>query len=269
MPAGLPPDPFPMELQLGLFDGAQEPATVPVGPAPVPTELRAAAARLPRSLHLGTSSWSFPGWAGIVYDRLASETVLARHGLGAYASHPLLRTVGVDRTFYRSIPAAEFRAMADAVPGDFRFLVKADRLLTSVTDPGEGTLRLPLHGVEHGGEAGPLRALSVELGNRCEVQPRHDLRRQLAAGQNPKLRLVVRFGVRNIFGTGRRVESGDGRCAFVLDEHAGRRTVHRGRRERADGDGEQNQQEDGEDDETILINRVEAIEDVRVGIGGE
>lgn len=130
-----------MELQLGLFDGGQEPATVPVGPAPVPTELRAAAARLPRSLHLGTSSWSFPGWAGIVYDRLASETVLARHGLGAYASHPLLRTVGVDRTFYRSIPATEFRAMADAVPGDFRFLVKADRLLTSVTDPGEGTLR--------------------------------------------------------------------------------------------------------------------------------
>ena len=41
--------------------------------------------------------------------------VLARHGLAAYAHHPLLRTVGVDRTFYRSIPAAEFRAMAAAV----------------------------------------------------------------------------------------------------------------------------------------------------------
>jgi uncharacterized protein YecE (DUF72 family) len=90
---------------------------------------------------MGTSSWSFPGWEGLVYDRRASEAVLARHGLAAYARHPLLRTVGVDRTFYRSIPAAEFRAMAEAVPEDFRFLVKADRLLTSPTDPGDGLVR--------------------------------------------------------------------------------------------------------------------------------
>ncbi len=130
-----------MQLQLGLFDGTPEPAAVPVGPAQVSEELAAAAARLPRALRMGTSSWSFPGWEGLVYDRRAPETVLARHGLAAYAHHPLLRTVGVDRTFYRSIPPAEFRAMADAVPEDFRFLVKADRLLTSPTDPGGGPLR--------------------------------------------------------------------------------------------------------------------------------
>ena len=130
-----------MELQLGLFDGTQEPGLAPVGLARVPDELAVAATRLPRTLHLGTSSWSFPGWAGIVYDRSTSETVLARHGLEAYAHHPLLRTVGVDRTYYRPIPAEEFRAMAEAVPDDFRFVVKADRLLTSPTDPGEGSLR--------------------------------------------------------------------------------------------------------------------------------
>ncbi|MHB1193918.1 MAG: DUF72 domain-containing protein [Longimicrobiales bacterium] len=130
-----------MELQLGLFDGTPEPAAVPVGPAPVSEDLAAAAARLPRALRMGTSSWSFPGWQGLVYDRRAPESVLARHGLAAYAQHPLLRTVGVDRTFYRSIPAADFRAMADAVPEDFRFLVKADRLLTSPTDPGDSPVR--------------------------------------------------------------------------------------------------------------------------------
>lgn len=132
-----------MELQLGLFDGTQEPGLAPVGPARVPKELAASATRLPHTLRLGTSSWSFPGWAGIVYDRPASETMLARHGLEAYARHPLLRTVGVDRTFYRPIPAEEFSAMAEAVPDDFRFVVKADRLLTSPIDPGEGALRGP------------------------------------------------------------------------------------------------------------------------------
>jgi uncharacterized protein YecE (DUF72 family) len=90
---------------------------------------------------MGTSSWSFPGWAGIVWDRAPSETVLARHGLAAYARHPLLRTVGLDRTYYRSISAGDFRAYADQVPDDFRFLVKADRLLTSPTDPGDSAIR--------------------------------------------------------------------------------------------------------------------------------
>jgi uncharacterized protein YecE (DUF72 family) len=90
---------------------------------------------------MGTSSWSFPGWDGIVYDRQASQATLARHGLEAYAMHPLLRTVGLDRTYYRSLDADTFRAYADAVPGDFRFLVKADRLLTSPNNPEEYGVR--------------------------------------------------------------------------------------------------------------------------------
>ncbi|GMV06467.1 MAG: hypothetical protein AMXMBFR53_27430 [Gemmatimonadota bacterium] len=130
-----------MDPQLGLFDDTPTPGVAPVAPAAVPGELAEAATRLPAGLRLGTSSWSFPGWAGIVYDRQASQTALAQHGLAAYARHPLLRTVGLDRTFYRSIPAAEFRAYAEAVPDDFRFLVKADRLLTSVTDPAETSIR--------------------------------------------------------------------------------------------------------------------------------
>jgi len=132
-----------MSEQLGLFDGDPVPGVAPVGPAPVPRELVTTAGRLPAGLRMGTSSWSFPGWAGIVYDRTVPETVLARHGLAAYARHPLLRTVGIDRTYYRPIPASEFRAFADAVPADFRFLVKADRLLTSPTDPGGGAIRGP------------------------------------------------------------------------------------------------------------------------------
>ena len=74
------------EQQLTLFGDAGEPpgrdrSPHGVAPAAVADELRALAARLPTTLHLGTSSWSFPGWAGIVYDGAASTTALARRGL--------------------------------------------------------------------------------------------------------------------------------------------------------------------------------------------
>jgi len=131
-----------MSLQLGLFGDDPAPElSGPVGPEPPLSRHVRVAERIPANLRLGTSSWSFPGWDGIVYDRRASEAALAKHGLGAYAHHPLLRTVGLDRTYYRPISAGEFQDYAAAVPDDFRFLVKADRLLTSPTDPGPDTIR--------------------------------------------------------------------------------------------------------------------------------
>lgn len=113
--------------QRSLF--GDDPAAHAVGPAaPAPEDaggFAALAARLPASLRLGTSSWSFPGWHGIVYDRAASGAVLAREGLAAYARHPLLRAVGVDRGFYAPVPEVDFAAYRAAVPEDFRFVVKA------------------------------------------------------------------------------------------------------------------------------------------------
>src|SRR6266540_187851 len=65
------------------------------------------AARLPGNVFFGTSSWGFPGWAGIVYSRRATPGQLAREGLAEYARHPLLTTVGIDRGFYAPIPEAD------------------------------------------------------------------------------------------------------------------------------------------------------------------
>ncbi len=104
-----------------------------VGPAPTSPDVAALAAALPPLIHLGTSSWSFPGWAGLVYDRVATEAELARDGLAAYARHPLLRAVGLDRTFYAPLSAAEFARYAAAVPAHFRFIVKATDTVTSPT----------------------------------------------------------------------------------------------------------------------------------------
>src|SRR5262245_41971269 len=108
----------------------------PVGPAPVGAEVAALAARLPAGLRLGTSSWSFPGWQGLVFDRRATTRELAQPtALAAYARHPLLRAVGLDRTYYQPIAAAEYAAYAAATPPGFRFLVKAwEGLVTPWTD---------------------------------------------------------------------------------------------------------------------------------------
>jgi len=115
--------------QLDLFP-RPEPTSVAVEPATVPEELRDLASRLPASVRLGTSSWSFPGWRGLVYRDRAEEAELARDGLAAYGRHPLLRAVGIDRTFYAPVKAADFARYAAAVPGGFRFLVKASQACT-------------------------------------------------------------------------------------------------------------------------------------------
>ena len=91
------------------------------------------AATIPTSVRFGTSSWSFPGWAGSVYGDSYSDVQLARRGLPAYAAHLLLRTVGIDRTFYAPISESAFRGYAkqarEVAPG-FRFFVKAPMLFT-------------------------------------------------------------------------------------------------------------------------------------------
>jgi uncharacterized protein YecE (DUF72 family) len=89
-----------------------------------------AAAKIPREIRFGTSSWSFPGWEGIVYGTKASDTLLSREGLAAYASHPLLRAVGLDRTHYAPLDREQYAAHAKQVPADFKFLVKAHEACT-------------------------------------------------------------------------------------------------------------------------------------------
>lgn len=87
------------------------------------------AARLPTRLRMGTSTWSFAGWRGLVYADEYDESTLARQGLSAYAAHPLLRSVGVDRSYYRPLDAETLSRLRKAVTDDFRFLLKAHAAL--------------------------------------------------------------------------------------------------------------------------------------------
>jgi len=107
-----------------------KPRRTPVEPAAAGTAVHELATATPRHVHLGTSSWSFPGWKGLVWNGDHAESQLSKDGLAAYARHPLLRSVSVDRSFYRPLSSSQYAAYAVQVPDDFRFVVKAPSLVT-------------------------------------------------------------------------------------------------------------------------------------------
>jgi uncharacterized protein YecE (DUF72 family) len=107
--------------QRDLFD-LPAPGLAAAAPRP---EHAALAARLPPGVRMGTMSWAFSGWEGIVYAPGVAKKRLAAEGLGAYVQHPLLRAVEIDRSYYEPLPAAALAAYAAQAPDDFRFLVKA------------------------------------------------------------------------------------------------------------------------------------------------
>lgn len=143
---GAPPAPPPSRSKAPAavpVDGDTDPSAPrrrlnEVRPLPHDGATRALAAGLNPRIRLGASTWSYPGWAGIVWDEEPySESVLAKHGLPAYAQHPLLRCVGIDRSFYRPLTEAQYAHDAGQVPDDFRFVVKAPALVTDALVRGE------------------------------------------------------------------------------------------------------------------------------------
>src|SRR3546814_15874558 len=100
-----------------------------VEPAPASPTLPALRDALPTTLRLGTSSWGYPGWIGSVWAQEYTPQKLSKQGLRAYAQHPLLRAVSLDRAFYRPLDAGQYAAYAAQVPDDFRFIVKAPALI--------------------------------------------------------------------------------------------------------------------------------------------
>jgi uncharacterized protein YecE (DUF72 family) len=121
----------PQRGQHDLFGGP--PPEVPLVRAVVPAEeVVRVAERVPKNLHFGTSSWSFPGWVGIVYAQLYGVSLLARHGLSAFARHPLLRAVNLDSAFYKVPTTEQLAGYAASVPEDFRFMVKAYAGITAL-----------------------------------------------------------------------------------------------------------------------------------------
>ncbi|HEX2010343.1 MAG TPA: DUF72 domain-containing protein [Roseateles sp.] len=126
------PDAAPIQLK---------PPIPKVRPLPVDESQQALAAALPVQAHLGTSSWTYPGWSGLVWDKAYSDSLLSKYGLAAYSRQPLLRAVSIDRGFYRPLTASQYERYAGQVPPAFRFTVKAPSLVADAQVRAEGSGR--------------------------------------------------------------------------------------------------------------------------------
>lgn len=124
-----------MSSQLTLFDHAPLPPPDDVYAVALQRtyeDARHVAVRLPPGVFFGTSSWSFPGWRGLVYSAARSQTSLAREGLREYARHPLLTTVGIDRSYYAPLPIPDLLEYASQLPAGFRCCLKAPAAVTAL-----------------------------------------------------------------------------------------------------------------------------------------
>lgn len=152
---GLPPAPPQRPAKTARHDAGQEHAPArqrrakltTITPAPTVSEHQEIAQALHPLIHLGTSSWSYPGWTSLIWAQDYSESQLSRHGLTAYAQHPLMKTVSIDRSFYRPLTATEYANYAAQVPEHFRFIIKAPSSVTDAQlrdDQGHARLVNPL-----------------------------------------------------------------------------------------------------------------------------
>jgi uncharacterized protein YecE (DUF72 family) len=102
---------------------------------PSPDHLRDLAARLPDVLRFGASSWTYPGWKGLVYQRDYPKTGASAAMLEEYARFPLFRTVGIDSTFYAPPTPAMLQSYARALPPGFPCVSKVWDRITVHTFP--------------------------------------------------------------------------------------------------------------------------------------
>ncbi|NOT07241.1 MAG: DUF72 domain-containing protein [Gemmatimonadales bacterium] len=86
-------------------------------------------AAIPEGVHLGTTTWNYPGWRGIVYSRDYPAKGAGAEMLAEYARHPLFGTVGIDSSFYAPLTEKTLKSYADALPPGFRCISKVwDRI---------------------------------------------------------------------------------------------------------------------------------------------
>ena len=93
----------------------------------------ALARRIPPAVRIGTSSWNYPGWRGLVYHRDYETKGASTRMLEEYARFPLFRTVGIDSTFYAPPTEEILEGWARHLPPGFPCVSKVWDQLTVQT----------------------------------------------------------------------------------------------------------------------------------------
>lgn len=130
-----------------------------------------------RGVYIGTSSWKYPGWRGLLYDDdryvwrgKFAESRFEKNCLAEYAE--VFKTVCVDAAYYTFPTEKYLQGMASQVPPDFRFGFK-------VTD--EMTVRKFPNLPRFGARAGKMNEhfLNPELFKRGFLKPCESIREQV------------------------------------------------------------------------------------------
>src|SRR6476646_7041830 len=95
-----------------------------------PADFAKLAARIPPLVRLGTSTWNYPGWRGLVYHRDYGPKGAAAKMLEEYAAFPLFRTVGIDSSYYGPPTESVLRSYAESLPSGFPSISKVWSQLT-------------------------------------------------------------------------------------------------------------------------------------------
>ena len=124
--------------------------------------------RLPPNIYLGTSTWAFPGWKGLVYHRTyKSQKDFTANSLGEYATIPWFRTACIDSFFYNPPKSETLLHYASLVPESFRWVSKVWERITIATYP-----KHPRYG-PHAGRENP-DFLNVDLLKDAVLSAYHD-----------------------------------------------------------------------------------------------
>ena len=91
------------------------------------------ATRLPRYVHMGLMGWASPEWIGSIYDEVSPAEGLASQGLKAYCSHPLLRTVSLERHAYVPYRQDDFLRIRAQLPEAYPCVLRAPLYWTNPT----------------------------------------------------------------------------------------------------------------------------------------
>jgi len=100
---------------------------------PSAEELREIASHVPELIRFGTSSWTYPGWKGLVYENDYPATGASARMLSEYARWPLFRSVGIDSFFYAPPSAKTLDAYRESLPADFPCVTKVWDRITAHT----------------------------------------------------------------------------------------------------------------------------------------
>jgi uncharacterized protein YecE (DUF72 family) len=125
------------QLELGGEAEERPDGERPASPLPPREQLAEWRSRISPLVRFGTSTWTYPGWHGLVYSRPYPEQGASAKMLAEYARFPLFGTVGIDSSFYGPPKPKTLESWAAALPDGFPCVSKVWDRLTVHTFSGK------------------------------------------------------------------------------------------------------------------------------------